>query len=311
MDSTIMALYQGLLGKFPSCHEGRAACKLHLIMSLSKASPNRVLLDTGKGNEHKGWRLIGSWVKGHLFLMDLGYYNFWNFHRLASHGATFLTRVKTNCALTIVENLSPGSGRRAKLEGMTVSQALAKTRRKYVEWMVEVPVTLRSGRELTYRWRVLAQRNDESGEYHVYMTNAPSELISVEDVGELYALRWQIELLLKGLKSVGRLHHLPSEKPEIIKILLKAALLFVVLSGWLRRMLFDEESRLVQGFMRVLLVLREHCETFLGKLAQTRPGYREVHDIERFRDQCRDPNLIRERAFCIAPIVEYYQSHAI
>ena len=138
--------------------------------------------------------------------MDLGYYNFLNFHRLASHGATFLTRVKTNCALTIVENLSPGSGRRAKLEGMTVSQALAKTRRKYVEWMVEVPVTLRSGRELTYRWRVLAQRNDESGEYHVYMTNAPSELISVEDVGELYALRWQIDIYQHYYPY--RLHHL-------------------------------------------------------------------------------------------------------
>jgi putative transposase len=311
MDSTILALYQGLLGDYPSCQKHQAACKLHVVMSLSKASPNRIMLDAGKADEHKGWRLIGPWVAGHLFLMDLGYYNFWCFHRLARAGATFLTRVKTNCALQIVQDVSPGAGRRAQVIGKTVSQALKGMTRKEVEFVVEVPVQLKSGRSQVYSWRVLAQRNDKTGEYHTYMTNAAREVIGVKDVGELYALRWQIELLFKGLKSVGRLHHLPSRKPEIIKLLIKAALLFVVLSGWLRRMLFDQEQRLVEGFLRTLIVLREHCEYVLGELAKTRPGYQEQSDLERFRKQCRDPNLVRERAFCIAPIVDYSQSHAL
>ena len=62
-----------------------------------------------------------------------------------------------------------------------------------------------------------------------------------------------------------------------------------------------------QGFMRTVLVLREHGETLLGELAQTRPRYRKRNGIELFRVQCRDPNRYRKRAFCIAPIVEYSQ----
>ncbi len=307
IDSTILALYQRLVGDYPSCHEGKAACKLHVIMSLSRASPNRVLIDAGKAAEHKGWRLIGDWVKGHLFLMDLGYYDTWSFHRLASHGATFLTRVKKNCALKIVRDLSPGAGRRPQIEGETVSQALSRITRQHVEFLVDVPVKLRGGRVKHYHWRVLAQKNAHTGTYHVYMTNAARTLIDVDDVGELYALRWQIELLFKGLKSVGRLHHLPSRKPEVVKLLILSALMFVVLSGWLRKMLCSQDSRLVEGFMRTVLVLREHGETLLGELAQTRPRYRKRNRIEQFRAQCREPNRYRKRAFCIAPIVEYSQ----
>ena len=130
----------------------------------------------------------------------------------------------------------------------------------------------------------------------------------MEDVEELDALRWQIELSFNDLKSVGRLHHLPGSKPEVVTILILSALMFVVLSGWLRRMLFTRASWLVEGFMRTLLVLREHAEKLLEELAQTRPRYKKPHDIEQFRAQCREPNPFRQRAFCIARIVDYSQS---
>ena len=73
-------------------------------------------------------------------------------------------------------------------------------------------------------------------------------------------------------------------------------------------MLFTRESRLVEGFMRTLLVLREHAEKLLGELAQTRPRYKKRHDVEQFRTQCRDPNHFRQRAVCVAPIIDDSQS---
>ena len=63
------------------------------------------------------------------------------------------------------------------------------------------------------------------------LTNAPEAMILYEDARGLYALWWQIEVVFKGLKSVGRFHRLPSRKPNVVKILIHAALLFMTLSG--------------------------------------------------------------------------------
>ena len=185
---------------------------------------------------------MGTWVANSLLLMDLGYYSFWHFHNIDAHGGFFLSRLKSNCSLLILEDMTGGPGRRAEVEGMTVSEALDRLEGKGAHWLVEVPVKLRSGREVYYHWRVIVELNEDTGVYHCYLTNAPESMILCEDTRGLYALRWQIEVAFKGLKSVGRFHLLPSRKPNVVKFLIHAALLFMTLSGWLRHLLFGVQK---------------------------------------------------------------------
>jgi len=48
-------------------------------------------------------------------------------------------------------------------------------------------------------------RNEETGEYHLYITNVPAEKLSAEDVARNYAVRWLIEMAFKQLKSAYRI----------------------------------------------------------------------------------------------------------
>ena len=43
--------------------------------------------------------------------------------------------------------------------------------------------------------------NEDSGEYHLYVTNLARDNYHAPDIAQLYRARWEIELLFKELKS--------------------------------------------------------------------------------------------------------------
>lgn len=305
LDATIVRLWNALSSKFPSTTPGQASAKLHVVMSLSGSSPNRLKIRTGREHDTAAWRSIGDWVAKRLLLMDLGYHSFWLFHRIHAHGGFFLSRLKSNSALVILEDLRTGPGRRAKVEGLTLSQGLERLKSRHIELLVEVPVKLRSGRSITYLWRVLGEWNEETGRYHCYLTNAEETLIECEDARGLYALRWQVELLFKALKQGGRLHELPSRDEQTVKVLVMAALCWVCLAGQLRELLIPRSKLIEVGLLRASRVLREWSDVLLGALASQRASFKPRDSLELFRAQLRDPNDLRERAFAIPPLVEY------
>lgn len=78
-------------------------------------------------------------------------------------------------------------------------------------------------------------KDEDTGRYHLYVTNIPLERLTAEQVARVYAARWQIELLFKEMKSHYRLEDLPSRKPHIIEALLYATLVTLVASRRLLR----------------------------------------------------------------------------
>ncbi len=305
LDATILRLWDALTVKFPSTTDGKAAAKLHVVMSLASMSPNRVKLRTGREHDTAAWKSMGPWVKNRLLLMDLGYYSFWLFHRIHVHKGVFLSRLKTNSALVIKQDLRTGSGRRAQVVGQKLCDVLKRLKSKHFEFIVKVPVRLRSGREVIYEWRALGERNEGTGAYHVHLTNAPKELIECDDARGLYALRWQVELLFRSLKEGGRLHQLPSRDEEIVKVLIMSALCWACLSGFLRRLLLRQDELVTVGVVRMSRILREWGDELLGALARERDSFTPRDAIEVFREQLRDPNDMRERALAIPALVDY------
>ena len=305
LDATIVRLWDALTLKFPSTTSAQASAKLHVVMSLSGCSPNRLKIRAGREHDTAAWRQMGSWVRKRLLLMDLGFHSFWLFHRIHAHEGFFLSRLKSNSALVITEDLRTGSGRHAKIEGLTLSQALKRLKSKHIELLVQVPVELRSGRTITYQWRVLGEWNEQTRRYHCYLTNAPDTLIECEDARGLYALRWQIELLFKALKQGGRLHELPSRNEQTVKVLIMAALCWVCLAGVLRELLIPRSELIEVSLLRASRVLREWSDVLLGALACRRASFKPRDSLELFRAQLRDPNDLRTRAFAIPALVDY------
>jgi len=83
--------------------------------------------------------------------------------------------------------------------------------------------------------RLVGVKNEDTGRYHLYVTNLAPARLTAEQVARVYAGRWQIELVFKEMKSHYRLEGLPSRKPHIVEALLYATLVTLVVSRRLLR----------------------------------------------------------------------------
>ena len=70
------------------------------------------------------------------------------------------------------------------------------------------------------------------------LTSLPAALWSEEAVLGLYRLRWQVELVIKRVKSLVQLEHVRAQEPEMVQVYLLAKLIGVLLlDGWTRQLL--------------------------------------------------------------------------
>jgi hypothetical protein len=136
-------------------------------------------------------------------------------------------------------------GRAIPLVGQRLRDVVPRMQRQVLDVEVEVSFPRRrSGGRVhrdTQRLRVVGLLNRETGQYHLYVTNVPAEKLAAEDIGVVYSLRWQVELLFKELKSRYPLEDMPSSKTVIVEALLYTAFLTMVVS---RRLLALVRRRL-------------------------------------------------------------------
>jgi putative transposase len=78
--------------------------------------------------------------------------------------------------------------------------------------------------------RLVAVWNEETRKYHTYLTNIGPEVLSVEEVAELYGCRWEIELVFKELKGQYALDRVNTRNRAVAEALIWASLLTLVVS---------------------------------------------------------------------------------
>ncbi|QDG49784.1 IS4 family transposase [Persicimonas caeni] len=302
LDSTVVRLHDMLQTVYPACPDGQSALKLHVVMNVLSGSPGRVKLSDGTTHDQGVWTRVGSWVKGCLLLFDLGYCNFHPFHRIDRQGGFFVSRMKSNANPLIVENLTTCAGRSIDLVGQKLQDVVGRLRRRVIDVEVELPVKLRryrgKQRQITRRFRMIGIRNDNTGEYHFYVTNVGQERLSAEDVGHIYALRWQVELLFRRLRSHGRLHQLPTQQEHIVKALIWASILAVLVS---QKLLWAMRLR-DRGRHLPALRFQEVFESYARAILEEMVAHRRTSKLDLFDliyHEAVDPNLDRVRSFDI------------
>jgi putative transposase len=91
----------------------------------------------------------------------------------------------------------------------------------------------------TKQFRVVGVRNEDTDDYHLYITNHPREAFNTSQIGTLYRARWEVELLFREMKSRYSLEKFDTSKEHIVKIQIVAALLTLVVSRAILRELVD------------------------------------------------------------------------
>lgn len=304
-DASVISLHKLLAEKFPACRSSesstRASLKLHVVMSVFAASPRQVQLFSERTKELKMLN-VGKWVEGRLLLFDLGYYMFSLFERIGRNGGYFISRAKDNFNPVIMSNNATCRGRSVDLVGKRLQDVLPLLKRQSfdVEALLDIKRRPYNGWQTTVSkpFRIVGILNQETGAYHIYITNISSSQLSPEDVARTYRARWEVELIFKELKSQYRIDDLPSSKEHVVEALIYIAILTMTVS---RLLLNAVRARMGLSLLRT--PVRRWAATFkniamklLDLLLDPRPQQRRWHDLESFlAHEARDPNVKRAR----------------
>ena len=243
-DGTVLRLHDHLAKRWRASRTNhtQAAARLHLVMSVVGHGAHRVALTGERASERKILK-VGRWIGGHLLLMDLGYYSFGLFDQIDRHGGFFLSRLKSNANLRIIQDNRPSSSPSAvELAGQMLASIRWGLRRAVVDVVVEVKVPqgrkIRGrGRRKARQFRMVGIRHDETRSYHWYITNIPLQWVEGERMGTLYAMRWEVELVFRELKSQLGLGELTSSNQYVVESLIYATVIALLQSRRLWQLL--------------------------------------------------------------------------
>jgi putative transposase len=267
-DATVIRLHDALAKPFAACRTNhtKAALKVHLVMSVVGVGPRTVRISNERTHDTKRFT-IGPWCRDQLLIFDLGYYRFALFDAIKRCGGYFLSRLKINGNPVIVA-VNGGSHRdECNLIGQRLKDVLPHLRRPVLDVRIEASFSRRaylgvrsSGRQ---QFRLVAILDEETREYHVYVTNLPVDKTPAADIGVLYRERWAVELTFKHLKSSFHMAEMPSRKKHVVESMIYASILTLVTSKQIllaiREKLRRERHRLKEGrWTRLLSTFADH-----------------------------------------------------
>ena len=234
-DATVIRLHDLLERAFPASRTNHtlAALKMHAVISVNGAGPRSVKITADRVHDGPVFR-VGRWVRDRLLLFDLAYFRFQLFSCIRRNGGFFIVRLKRSANPLIVALHRRWRGQSVPLLGQRVNDVLSRLQRQTIDVEVEVTVKRRvyGGVRHTNRecFRLVAVRDPLTHTYHAYLTNIPPERLGPEDIAQIYAARWAVELFFRALKRHYRAADMPSANRVIVEALVYAVLVTFVVS---------------------------------------------------------------------------------
>lgn len=226
---------------------------------------------------------------GDLMLFDLGYFDQKRFARLDEAGVFFVSRLHSQAglypthdsrqAISLLE-MARGRGTRGEFAYYLGSHERLAVRVLYYQLPPEIVAERRRKAHETARKRgtMCSQHSLDSLEWLFFITNASPACLSLDQVAEVYRLRWQIELVFKVWKSEMHLASFGAWRVERILVQLYARLLALLL---FHRLLEDYPQRdthelsMIQAYQllrtnaaRLIRIVKQSFRGFLSFLKE-------------------------------------------
>lgn len=249
-DSTVIALPDVLASLWQGCggrvdQGSAAALKVQVVLDLLHGSVQGTL-QAGRAQDKNAPTQAWNLPRGALKIADLGYFSVAVLAKLHTQGVFFLSRIQigTKVALgdtffDLVEvgarlrsqpgvladlpvRLGAGQKLPCRLLAVRVPDKVAEERRRRLHYD--------AGR----KGQAVSQARLSLADWNLFVTNAPAELLTLDEALVLVRARWQIELLFKLFKSAGgQVDVWRSHKPWRILCEVYAKLLALLVQHWL------------------------------------------------------------------------------
>ena len=246
LDCSTLVLPDALGPWWPGCggsspQHTSAALKLHVRYDLCRGALRGPLITDGRTAESTTPLQTAPLPRGALRVADLGFFALDVLAAVAAAGSFFLTRMHHTTAV-----FTPAGERTRLLDllgpapGYDLAVSLGCAQRLPVRLLaVRVPAEVASQRRRRLRRQARDHGKTPSEEilawadWTLLVTNAPAELLSLQEALVLLRARWQVELLFKLWKQYGRIDESRSAKPWRVLAEVWAKLLAVLVQHWL------------------------------------------------------------------------------
>jgi Transposase DDE domain/Domain of unknown function (DUF4372) len=218
MDSTTISLFDNILkgvGRHPKSGKKKGGMKVHTVMKYHVGVPMVVQLTSAAKHDHYLLKEVHL-PKDSTLAMDRGYIDIAQFQRLTEEGVCYVTKMKKNLKYEVLESVTY-----VNPQGLVT----------HVDQMVRF-----TRGELTHEARRVEIFEEKKRSVTLLTNNFD---FTVEDISEIYRLRWAIESLYKQLKQNFPMHFFYGDSVNAIQIqtwvVLIANLLITVLSRSIRK----------------------------------------------------------------------------
>lgn len=243
-DSSVVSLPEEVASNFPG-HGGDASAaglKLQTCWSL-KTGVLKIQIEPGRQGDLSSSVLKDVPATGALCLRDLGYFNTSVLLRIDQAKAYFLTPLpvgvnvydQQGAKINLLKTL-PKKGK--VLDKKILLGNVNRVPARVLAWRVPDHVVKQRRQRLkkkaTKRGRKITSEQWERCRWTVLVTNAPVTKLTPPEARVLYRARWQIELLFKRWKSLGRIADTLASSTVRCMVQLWSRLLAAVLQQWLQ-----------------------------------------------------------------------------
>lgn len=226
IDGVEISIFPGCIENFDCKGKGRnrldgsparPGLKLHVAFSLVSMSFVYIEVTGACGNEKA--QVLAERFHNSLLIMDRGYVNDeLEFTIRHTNGNQFIIKGKRNMAGCVIQAFREDGKRRDKYIGMKVSELPKNVN-------LDLDVQLSDGQivRVIQRTKTVSRKNDCP--VTILRTSLTRAQASLEQVFQLYRVRWQVELCAKSLKSGNALHSINSSKLNVILSFINISLL--------------------------------------------------------------------------------------
>lgn len=217
--------------------------------------------------------------KNDLIIRDLGYFVLDVFEYVQKSQAFFLSRLEPRVLIYQEKN---GSTTQLSYNGLYERMVEAKQTTMEIDVLIgekkKLPVRLIVNllpeevyneriRKITKQYqkkgKKISERYKEYARFNFYITNIPSETVSLTELLLLYRLRWQIELVFKVWKSLFKIGKIRKMKLERFLSLLYAKLLWILINWEIvmnLKSIFHQEFNKILSMYKSFQTIKENFE---------------------------------------------------
>lgn len=265
VDSTTIQLERALIDEWRGAGD-YSAIKIHKEWSVGRG--NLVNYKLSSASEHDSLHLdVDESRRGTGLLVDLGYASFERLRLCEQHDVRYVIRLKSNWKVRVTRlvrgELKSQLGIKADLGMLLVDEVLV-TEDKAIDADVEL------GPESNpLRCRLIGISTPTG--YTFFLTNLARKTHGPLQVGQLYRVRWEIEVDNKVDKTGAHIDRITAQKPVSVRVLILASLINATL------------ARIIVQREKAALIASKKANEQTGKIELPRPPLHPIQTVRTMR----------------------------